>query len=291
MINAVSFSGGRTSAFMVYQMEAKRKAGEINNLHYIFMDTGAEHPATYDFVRNVVADTGIDLVCLRAKMSKEKGKGVRYQVVSIDDIGPDLKPWKDMLECYGAPKTVTPWCTARMKSDPHTWYIRDTFGDQDVTTWLGIRADEPRRLKPKDGFRYLAEISDFEKQDINEWWADMPYDLELKGDHLGNCVFCIKKGVNRVALAVRDEPELAQEFIKLLDTTDMHIPAGQQARLDEGTATPLHMYRGNTTLKQIIKTYSDQGRDQIAGRMRANTDACAESCEVFVCDLEQKELF
>ncbi|EQC0334612.1 phosphoadenosine phosphosulfate reductase family protein, partial [Escherichia coli] len=36
--HVVSFSGGRTSAYLVHLMEEQRKAG--NNVCYIFMDTG-----------------------------------------------------------------------------------------------------------------------------------------------------------------------------------------------------------------------------------------------------------
>lgn len=41
MINVVSFSGGRTSAYLLWLMEQKRQAGE--DVYYVFMDTGAEH--------------------------------------------------------------------------------------------------------------------------------------------------------------------------------------------------------------------------------------------------------
>ncbi|MDI4751614.1 hypothetical protein MJL81_29575, partial [Salmonella enterica subsp. enterica serovar Anatum] len=41
----------------------------------------------------------------------------------------------------------------------------DHFGRGNYTTWIGIRADETKRLKPKPGIRYLAELSDFEKSD------------------------------------------------------------------------------------------------------------------------------
>ncbi|AUR93167.1 phosphoadenosine phosphosulfate reductase family protein [Vibrio phage 1.184.A._10N.286.49.A5] len=43
MINVVSFSGGRTSAYLVHLMEQKRKL-EGWDVRYLFMDTGAEHP-------------------------------------------------------------------------------------------------------------------------------------------------------------------------------------------------------------------------------------------------------
>ncbi|ECH8657212.1 hypothetical protein OY08_05925, partial [Salmonella enterica subsp. enterica] len=53
----VSFSGGRSSAYLVYLMEQRRKAGE--DVHFTFMDTGAEHPATYQFIRDLVSDWNI----------------------------------------------------------------------------------------------------------------------------------------------------------------------------------------------------------------------------------------
>ncbi|WP_149017487.1 phosphoadenosine phosphosulfate reductase family protein, partial [Escherichia coli] len=62
MINVVSFSGGRTSAYLLWLMEQKRQAGE--DVHYVFMDTGAEHPKTYEFIRNIVSNWKIDLHCL-----------------------------------------------------------------------------------------------------------------------------------------------------------------------------------------------------------------------------------
>lgn len=39
MMNVVSFSGGRTSAYLLWLMEQKRQAGE--DVHYVFMDTGS----------------------------------------------------------------------------------------------------------------------------------------------------------------------------------------------------------------------------------------------------------
>lgn len=44
MINVVSFSGGRTSAYLLWLMEQKRRAGK--DVHYVFMDTqGAKSDA------------------------------------------------------------------------------------------------------------------------------------------------------------------------------------------------------------------------------------------------------
>ncbi|TVW03486.1 hypothetical protein AZK16_10440, partial [Streptococcus pneumoniae] len=69
MINVVSFSGGRTSAYLLWLMEQKRRAGK--DVHYVFMDTGCEHPMTYRFVREVVKFWDIPLTVLQVDINPE----------------------------------------------------------------------------------------------------------------------------------------------------------------------------------------------------------------------------
>jgi 3'-phosphoadenosine 5'-phosphosulfate sulfotransferase (PAPS reductase)/FAD synthetase len=115
MNNVVSFSGGRTSAYLVHLMEQKRKAGEIDNVYYVFMDTGAEHPKTYEFIRKCVKHFGIDLICLRVDVNKNLGEGNSYKVIPINECKPDLKPFADMCQKYGTPQVHAPFCTTIMK--------------------------------------------------------------------------------------------------------------------------------------------------------------------------------
>ena len=254
--------------------------GLIKNVKYVYMDTGAEHPKTYDFIRQVVKHFGIDLVCLRSVMTTEVGVGAKFKEISIDDICDDYGPWKDMMKCYSTPTVKMPMCTDRMKTAPYLKYCNETFGRNNYTTWLGMRIDEPRRLKPKKGYRFLAEISPMDKQDILGFWKTQPFDLEID-EWLGNCVFCIKKGVNKIALAAIDEPELAAEFWDMLNTQPLRII---ETRVD----APLVMYRGNHTFQSAQDSFADVGRDEILLRMRGNNGGCAESCEVFGC---QGDLF
>ena len=198
-MNVVSFSGGRTSAYLVYLMEQRKKVDPSFQVTYIFMDTGAEHPKTYEFIKNVVKYFNINLVCLRVEINPELGKGNTYKQIPIDDIKYDLKPWEDMLRKYGTPYIGGAFCTDRMKLQPFKKYCEDNFGKGNYTTWLGIRADEPKRLTPKTNIKYLAEISDFEKPDILSWWKEQEFDLGIE-EHLGNCVFCIKNLSTRLLL-------------------------------------------------------------------------------------------
>jgi len=269
----VSFSGGRTSAYLVHLMEQRRLAGE--DVHYVYMDTGAEHPKTYEFIRHIVREWGIDLHCLRVIPNPEIGKASGYEELDVADIGPDLIPWKRMLNKYGHPYVGGAFCTDRMKTVPFTKYCQEHFGRGNYHTWLGIRADEQNRLKPANGFSYLADISDFEKQDVLGWWEEQPFDLGIQ-EHLGNCVFCIKKSMQKVALATMDEPELAAQFVDILEK---EIRTGRE---------PI-MYRGNNTLKSLIALFSDTSREELASRMismrQYDAGSCSESCEAFSCQL------
>jgi len=279
MVHVVSFSGGRTSAKLVYLMEQRRKL-EGWDVYYVYMDTGAEHPETYSFIRNVVAHWGIPLICLRVKYDPVLGNGNSYEIVKVEDIGPDLKPWEGMLKKYGTPSVVSPYCTSRMKTEPHDKFCDEVFGRGNYTTWLGIRADEPKRLKEKEGVRYLAEICSDEKQDILEWWTQQPFNLNLD-EHLGNCVFCIKKGSNKLALACKDEPALSKEFIRIVESSE---DVRTQGRKHNHTK----MYRGTKHLSEIIEDYKEIPRESIFNNLRRSkrfeSGSCSESCEVFNLD-------
>lgn len=281
MPNVVSFSGGRTSAYLVWEIEQRRKAGKIDDVHYVFMDTGAEHPKTYEFIRNVVKYFGIDLVCLRANVIQEQGKSATYHVVSLEDCKPDLIPWYDYTKKYGMPHVTMPKCTDVMKIMPFKKWCIDQFGKDNYTTWLGIRIDEPKRLKDVPNMRYLAELSVKDKQDINDWWHDQPFDLGLP-DYLGNCVFCIKKGANRIALGQRDEPYLADQWRDMVYRDGMHITAGRR----EAGIPNEACYRNYQTFNGITEAFEDNTRDELLRTLRSASGACEESCEVFNCQLD-----
>lgn len=265
MKSVVSLSGGLTSAYLAHLKKDRDPETE-----FIFMDTGAEHPKTYEFIRNIVKHWKIKLTCLRVIPNPEMNKPSTYEILAVSQIGPDLEPWKRMLRKYGHPYVGGAFCTDRMKTVPFIKYCDEHFGRGNYTTWLGMRIDEPKRTTAKPGIRYLAEISDFEKQDVIEWWNKQPFNLGIQ-EHLGNCVFCIKKSIQKVALAAKDEPELARIFIHTLQTFDV--------KPDKV------MYRSNNSLEQVIALFSDTGRDELASRMismrQYDTGSCSESCEAF----------
>ncbi|WP_206604030.1 phosphoadenosine phosphosulfate reductase family protein [Chimaeribacter californicus] len=341
MINVVSFSGGRTSAFLVRTML------ELDpETQFIFMDTGAEHPKTYDFIREVVQNWQINLTCLRLVPNNELGRANSYEVVDVADIQHDMTPWVRMMKKYGLPYVTGPFCTDRMKLGPFQKYCNEKFGKGNYTTWLGMRADEPariwgqeilsvlRRMKMDDfeirslyqelsekgnqqlmvehlsdrylldtvnarrisdrimkmrslNQRFLAEVSDFDKEDILNWWAKQPFNLQLE-EHLGNCVFCIKKSLSKIALAMRDAPELLAQFNAAIRSEEVRELSNRQSAISS-------MYRNSHSLETIESLFSHMSREDIATTIKGNkaydTGSCSESCEAFIADSTQMDLF
>ncbi len=299
MNHVVSFSGGRTSAYLVYLIEQMRKSGEWTEpVEYIFMDTGAEHPKTYEFIKKCVEHFGIKLTCLHGDFNQPVGQGHTYKVVSIKDCKHDMVngPFAQLIKKYGPPTVMSAWCTSRMKEETHDKYCNDKYGKGNYITWLGIRADEPARLKigKRKDLRYMAEITDFEKEDVLDFWAGMPFDLEIQ-EHLGNCVFCIKKSINKIALAARDEPILAMEWQRAIENATDRL--NQPKEKSYGGLFPdkyvQHvqkgvMYRNHNSMESIIAKFALHARDEIYDSIRSmkrkESGGCTESCEAFAAD-------
>lgn len=285
MKKVVSFSGGRTSAYLCHLM--KEKFGD--EVDFVYMDTGAEHPKTYEFIRKVNENFKLNLTCLRGDFNQPLGKGHDYKVVSIDDIGPDLEPYRQMVMKYGTPTVASGWCTSRMKEETHDKYCNDKYGKGNYQTWLGIRADEPKRLGglgKSESLRYMAEITDADKEDVLGFWSEMPFDLGIP-EWLGNCVFCFKKSNLKLAAAQRDEPGLYIEWMEMIE-------AAPDRNKKEGRNST-HMYRKQKTLEEVIAMFDGSTGDEIKARIRGarmtDTGSCSESCEVFVCESNQLDMF
>lgn len=275
MRKVVSFSGGRTSAYLCKVMI---ETYGIHDVDFIFMDTGAEHPETYKFIKRVADFFGINLICLQGDFDQPLGVGHGYKVVDITALKYDLGVYSALVKKYGTPSVVSGWCTSRMKEEVHDKYCNDVYGKGGYETWIGIRIDEPKRLKigKRHDIRYLAEISDFEKADVLAFWRSQPFDLGID-EWLGNCVFCFKKSNLKLAAACKNEPALMGEWLDMIE-------CATERRKVEGVTRHI-MYRGKKTLEQVVAPYANIPVENIIARMRGgkmmDTGSCSESCEAF----------
>ena len=270
MKHIINFSGGRTSAYMAQLVKDK-----YPNAESIFMDTGAEHPNTYEFIRQCDKHFNLNLKVIKPVVNPEMGKGMSHVVLSTDEMGWDLSTMTSLVKKYGSFSHAQPLCTTMLKTRTASSYLKK-YKDEDVNQWIGIRVDEKRRLRDKKGFSYLADISDFDKQDVLSWWKEQPFDLDLM-EHLGNCVFCVKKTPSRVALAQRDEPELFNEWNAMVKSARKRTEHDKEV-----------IYRNFLSPDGIVNFYKDHSYEDIKQTMRMYKNkqtVCSESCEAYQMEL------
>ena len=189
----VSFSGGRTSAYMLRRI---LDVGLYPDVFVIFADTGRERPETYDFVRACAVRWGIDIAWVERP-------GQFTQLITDRKF---------------LPNPVTRFCTQELKIRPMRDWMR-ARGYEHWTNVVGIRADEPRRVAKMraaaetrierwDIALPLAEAG-VTVADVNAFWRAQSFDLHLK-PHEGNCDLCFLKGYGKIKNLARDRPDLAE---------------------------------------------------------------------------------
>lgn len=210
----VSFSGGRTSAFMLYKIIQAHGGSLPADVYVVFADTGKERPETLDFVRQCGLQWNV-------KVHWVERPG---QFNSLID---DRKP---------LPNSVFRFCTGDLKIKPIRKFAR-AKGHKFCTMVIGIRADEPARVaknrdKIESGFEYeipLAEAG-ITEDDVIAFWADQPFDLQLRQDE-GNCDLCFLKGKRKLIRLMIERPDLAEWWIQQEDKkSDMTFIRGSSYR-------------------------------------------------------------
>ncbi|MGI9582664.1 phosphoadenosine phosphosulfate reductase family protein [Chryseobacterium sp. RRHN12] len=190
----ISFSGGRTSAFMA---KFCKEYYSNDNLLFVFANTGKEREETLDFVDKCDKEFKLNVVWLEADVQAEKGVGTRYKIVDYCAASREGEPFEEVIKKYGLPSKLYRHCTRELKEVPIHKFAKEYFKGEKYYTALGIRSDEPKRLNYNDPLKIypLAEIN-ISEEFIREWWSRQPFDLELK-DYEGNCDDCFLKSLRK----------------------------------------------------------------------------------------------
>ncbi len=189
----ISFSGGRTSAYMLRRILDE---GLRPDVHVVFADTGQERPETYDFVR----------AC---------GQHWDVPIAWVERPGQFTQLITDRSYL---PNPTMRFCTQELKIRPmRNWMLAKGF--EHWTNVVGIRADEPRRVaKMKAAAEVRSERWDIDlpladagvtEADVMAFWKVQPFDLQLRSAE-GNCDLCFLKGYSKIVNIVRDRPDLAE---------------------------------------------------------------------------------
>lgn len=203
----VSFSGGRTSAYMCRWII--EKWSHKYNLIFLFANTGQEDDKTLEFVDQCDRWFGLNLVWLEAAVNPEKNKGTRFKVVDFKSAARNGEPFEEMIKKYGIPNPDWPHCTRELKLAPMETYMQSLGFKRDHKRAVGIRSDEIDRMdfKSLESGRVIYPLiknNPMTKADIRHWWAEEGFDLQVD-EHYGNCVTCWKKSDRKIYTIAKND--------------------------------------------------------------------------------------
>jgi hypothetical protein len=293
---AISFSGGRSSAVMTKL--CLEEYGDSHDIVVTFANTGCEHPATLDFVRDCDSHWNFNTVWLEAVIDPQPGVGVRHKVVTYETASRNGEPFEAFIAKYGMPNATAKFCTSRLKADVLESY-RDSIGwvlgkGLNYQTAIGIRADEIDRMSiaaMKKGVIYPLADKSITKSKVNSIMASVPWDLKLPNDALGNCVWCWKKSDRKLYTLAKTHPEVFDFPLKMEqkygDKMTTYPDGSPYAAV--GPDGRRHFYRGHRDAADIIREasektgmvlYTDQIQTSIFDELLDLGGACSDGCEI-----------
>ena len=237
----ISFSGGRTSAYMLKQV-LDANGGLPDEAIICFANTGKEEEATLEFVRACSANWGVPITWLEYQDAEATAD--RWKVVSFDSASRNGEPFETLIRRRSyLPNPVARYCTVELKVrviHRHLKYI----GWTEWNSMLGIRADEQRRLAKignQDYGKHEEKIAPLgaagvTKEMVGKFWREQSFDLRLPNmggvTMHGNCDLCFLKGGNQIASLIAEKPSRADWWARMESLSFASKPSGATFRKD-----------------------------------------------------------
>jgi 3'-phosphoadenosine 5'-phosphosulfate sulfotransferase (PAPS reductase)/FAD synthetase len=217
----LSFSGGRTSSYMVDRL-LNECPDVADNCVIAFCNTGREHDATLDFVRQCNERWNGRVIWLEYSRA-DKFRQVDYDSAHrISDPAGRVSPFEELIAQRGfLPNVFIRYCTQELKVRVIKNYLR-SIGWKHWTNVIGIRADEPRRysavkeMETKERWLNWYPLYHWgvTKGDVLAFWQAQPFDLRIP-DYMGNCDLCMLKGIGKKLSILRAGPQTGEWWMRM----------------------------------------------------------------------------
>lgn len=239
----ISFSGGRTSAYMLRMILDAHDGTLPDDVHVCFANTGKEREETLRFVHECATRWRVRVRWLqwrprvRGAKAADKFEEVGYNSADrVGEVFAGLIKRKQYL-----PNPIMRYCTIELKIR----VMRDFMVSLGYKNWnnaVGLRADEMHRVfksiarnhTGKDRFRTIVPLANAKArlEDVAAFWRAQPFDLGLKS-YEGNCDLCFLKGRAKKAEIIREHPEFVEWWDRMERTAKCSKPDGARFRKDE----------------------------------------------------------
>lgn len=213
----ISFSGGRTSAYMLWRV-LQSNGGLPPEALVCFANTGKEEEATLRFVRDCSERWNVPITWV-----EYRNDASGYEVVNFDTASRNGEPFAAIIaKRQYLPNPVTRFCTVELKIRAMHKHLK-AMGWTEWDQMVGIRADEQRRvakIRARPSPEIVAETmvmpladAGVTTADVQIFWDNQPFWLDLKSYNgrtlAGNCDLCFLKPANQVLSLIAQKPERA----------------------------------------------------------------------------------
>jgi len=249
----ISFSGGRTSAYMLWRVLQSNGGLLPNECLVCFANTGKEEEATLRFVRDCGERWGVKI-----NWFEYRPDAFGFAVVDFDSASRNGEPFEMLIKKRQyLPNPVTRFCTVELKIRTMHRFLRAHWAAQGLDAkaieWdqlIGIRADEMRRVSKirarghstetvKESMCMPLADAGVTVQDVLAFWESQLFGLELdtfNGRTLaGNCDLCFLKPAGQVLSLINQRPERATWWAKMEALALASKPSGAVFRSDRAT--------------------------------------------------------
>jgi 3'-phosphoadenosine 5'-phosphosulfate sulfotransferase (PAPS reductase)/FAD synthetase len=247
----ISFSGGRTSAYMLWRV-IQSGGGQLPCQAVVcFANTGKEDEATLRFVQDCSEQWNVPIVWLEYEEPT-------YKIVNFETASRNGEPFEALIRKRNyLPNPVTRFCTSELKIRPIARYLlslemAETKTEAENMSMIGMRADEQRRAaKIKDKSRIPLVTAGITKEDVGEFWRKQPFDLALPNNNgvtmHGNCDLCFLKGASQTLSLIAEKPERAVWWAKMEALALASKPDGARFRKDRPSYQSMSQFTKDQT--------------------------------------------
>ena len=273
--NIISMSGGKDStALALLALERG-----VENLRFIFADTGHEHQQTYNYIEYLRKALSIDVEVVRADFSRQMAvrrgnlqarwekDGVPQSRIdgALEVIHPTGNPFLDLCLLKGRfPSTRARFCSSELKHIPISEIVlAELDKGNEVYSWQGVRAEEsPSRAKLDE----LEEVGGglWNYRPILHWTWDEVFAMHKKHGINPNplyqqgmgrvgcmpCIHCRKEELREIDMRFPKEIERVAEWERLVAKASKRgassffasdkTPQGRDINTaNKGTVTPM----------------------------------------------------
>lgn len=204
-----------------------------------FQNTGKEREETLEFIHQCSSQWNVPITWL-----EYQDQAVQFREVTFETASRNGEPFEAIIRKRKyLPNPLVRFCTVELKVRTAHRYLR-SIGWKEWESWMGIRADEQRRLakiKNQDYGKHETKYSPLgvagvTKQDVAKFWREQPFDLMLENQNgetpWGNCDLCFLKNTSKIASLIAQEPERAVWWARMETIATASKPSGFYFRTD-----------------------------------------------------------